>query len=189
ELYKEKLVYFVGSTKHNLADELRTKGYDIVILNFPADKFVEHSFHFPLFHHAINIYRDGGTDYIQRNAFILVELLKNKINPELAANGSPYQNVVIGPSMGGLITRYALKYMENQGWSHNTRLWVSFDAPHHGANIPFAMQEMLRYFKDELGNAEAGKFVDQQIYRPAARQMLICQTTSDKAKLPDYINN
>src|SRR5690606_28998946 len=62
ELYKEKLVYFVGSTKHNLAAELRTKGYDIVILNFPADKFVEHSFHFPLFHHAINIYRDGGTD-------------------------------------------------------------------------------------------------------------------------------
>jgi len=53
----------------------------------------------------------GGADYVERNAMVLVELIKN-INPALASNGSTEKLVVIGPSMGGLISRYALAYMK-----------------------------------------------------------------------------
>ena len=40
--------------------------------------------------------------------------------------------MVIGYSMGGLIARYALAYMEEQGIAHETRLYVSYDAPQKG---------------------------------------------------------
>ncbi|TGE14585.1 lipase family protein [Hymenobacter elongatus] len=48
---------------------------------------------------------EGGADFIERNALVLVELL-NRLKPMLA---DPTQKItVLGPSMGGLISRYAL---------------------------------------------------------------------------------
>ena len=80
-------------------------------------------------------------------------------------------NVVIGPSMGGLITRYALAYMEQQlantgdnaKWNHETRLWVSFDAPHQGANIPFGVQKGIQYYADIKENEGAKDFIKELI--------------------------
>ena len=63
---------------------------------------------------------------------LLVELIKS-INNSKVGNE---KNIVIGPSMGGLISRYALNYMESQNIDHDTRLYISFDAPHTGANVP-----------------------------------------------------
>jgi alpha-beta hydrolase superfamily lysophospholipase len=52
-----------------------------------------------------------GTDYIQNNAELLKKAIRwvnqNKIGSE--------KNVVLGQSMGGLIARYALKDMEDNG--------------------------------------------------------------------------
>ncbi|MCC7445545.1 MAG: T9SS type A sorting domain-containing protein [Saprospiraceae bacterium] len=69
-----------------------------------------------------------------------------------------HQFVVIGESMGGVIGRYALTYMETQDYhnrgnqqvqlqfkkwrEHNTRLFISLDAPHQGAVIPLAFQHV-----------------------------------------------
>jgi pimeloyl-ACP methyl ester carboxylesterase len=63
--------------------------------------------------------------------------------------------VVVGESMGGLIGRYALRYMESPDYlatqpphpemMHHTRLFISLDAPHKGANIPLAYQYAYRY--------------------------------------------
>ena len=61
---------------------------------------------------------DGGVDYIQRNARVMIELI-NYINANKVGN---QELVVIGPSMGGLITRMALRYMEMNGMDHKTRL-------------------------------------------------------------------
>jgi triacylglycerol esterase/lipase EstA (alpha/beta hydrolase family) len=81
------------------------------------------------------------------NAMVCIEVI-NRINGWLAESGSKHEIVLVGPSMGGQITRYALAYMENPSnhntntynGKHNCRLWVSFAAPHQGANISMGAQ-------------------------------------------------
>ncbi len=63
--------------------------------------------------------------------------------------------------------------MEKNGQNHNCRLWVSFDSPHQGANIPIGAQWWLEYYKRVAGNKGAGDALDKQIGSPAAQQMLI----------------
>lgn len=65
------------------------------------------------------------------------------------------QFVVFAESMGGIIARYALTYMENDLYTqnpnaskpsqmHNTRLYISNDAPHQGATVPASVQSFYR---------------------------------------------
>jgi hypothetical protein len=150
----------------NLADLVRAEGFDVVILNFPEYTRA-----------ADGIIIDGGTDFIERNAMLLVDLI-NTINSQKVGTN---KNVVIGPSMGGLISRYALSYMESQSLNHDTRLWVSFDSPHNGANVPIGFQHLFNYlaYGMELGGfagnaniVELQPIVDDLLKSAAARQML-----------------
>lgn len=142
----------------NLADEARDLGYDVVILNFPV------------YTRNGNEVVDGGADFIQRNAFILVELI-NQINAQKVGDE---ELVIIGPSMGGLISRYALRYMEQNGMDHETRLWLSFDSPHLGANVPIGFQHLMNYIAyGPLGDVAFQELVDGLLRNPAARQMLL----------------
>ncbi len=50
--------------------------------------------------------------------------------------------VVVGHSMGGLISRIALAGMEADGVEHGVALYVSYDAPHSGVNVPQGMQNL-----------------------------------------------
>lgn len=129
---------------------------------------------------------NNGVDYIQNNAGLLAAAISwvnaNKLGTE--------QNVVLGQSMGGLVARYALKDMEDHGIPHQTKLFISHDSPHQGANIPLSIQNMLvnitrAYVKTPiaLGFGEfIVPFFNQGIAAsdvltltdtPAARQMLI----------------
>lgn len=140
----------------NLADVLRAEGFDVVILNAPV--------------YATNGKTiDGGADYIQRNAMVLVKLIQ-QLN---AAKVGNEELVVLGPSMGGLIGRYALAYMENNSLDAETRLYISFDSPHRGANIPISLQYLINYFAEEVGDATAQQLVDQMLNSPAAKEMLV----------------
>ena len=148
----------------NLGDIVRQNGYDVVVLNFPT-----------YFREEDQQWIYGGADYIERNAMLLVELIKN-INDSKVGNE---ENVVIGASMGGLVSRYALNYMEANNIEHETRLYISFDTPHAGANVPIGFQHMFNYLAYGLGTW-AGDFsveslrplVDGVLKSPAARQML-----------------
>jgi pimeloyl-ACP methyl ester carboxylesterase len=152
------LNYGVGQ---NFADDLRNLGYDIVILNFPVYTRA-----------ADNALINGGSDFIQRNAMVLVELL-NQVN---ALKVAGEQNVVIGPSMGGLVARYGLRYMELNSLEHDTRLYISFDSPHNGANIPIGFQHLFNYMANgPLGDATVQVLVDAMLKSTASRQMLIDQ--------------
>jgi pimeloyl-ACP methyl ester carboxylesterase len=152
------LDYGVGQ---NLATDLRNQGYDVVILNFPNYTRA-----------ATSTLVSGGSDYIQRNAMVLIELL-NQIN---TLKVGTEQNVVIGPSMGGLIARYGLRYMEMNSLDHDTRLYISFDAPHNGANIPIGFQHLFNYMANgPLGDATVQVLVDAMLKSTASRQMLIDQ--------------
>ncbi len=113
---------------------------------------------------------DAGADYIQRNAFVTAKVI-DTLNTMLQQNGSSDSLVVIGPSMGGLITRYALTFMEHNNINHNTRLWVSFDSPHNGANIPIGLQYAISIFSNYISDA---LFLRNEVLNnPSAKQMLV----------------
>lgn len=148
-----------GTSGQNLGDLVRAEGYDIVVLNFPQYTRT-----------STSTIIDGGADYIQRNAMILVELL-SQINSQ--KSGSE-KNVVIGPSMGGLISRYALRYMEQNSLNHDTRLYLSFDSPHLGANVPIGFQHLFNYMAyGPIGETTLQTIVDGMLKSPAAREMLL----------------
>ena len=139
----------------NMADILRAEGYDIVILNAPLYTTDGKDI-------------DGGGDYIQRNAMVLAALIE-EINAQKVGDG---ELVVLGPSMGGLIARYGLAYMEANSIPHETRLYISFDSPHRGANIPISLQYLINYFAQDVGDPTALALVDQVLGSPAAKEML-----------------
>lgn len=87
---------------------------------------------------------NNGVDFIQRNAFVLEEVIK-WVNQNKSGS---IQNVVLGQSMGGLVARYALKDMENKGLNHDTRMYVSHDAPQLGANTPLSVQHSARHLRN-----------------------------------------
>jgi hypothetical protein len=160
------LMDYAGS---NLVDDLNSKGYDVIILSFPKYIISQRVVNGWLFTrygpvnrtYTINTYRDGGADYIERNAGVLQTLIA-VINSGLT-NGNSIK--VAGPSMGALIVQYALAEMEDNGENHNVDLFVSFDGPHKGANISIGMQKAVQYF-----DVEAAK---TPLESPAAKQMLI----------------
>jgi len=129
--------------QENLLEDLRADGRDAVVLNFTE-----------------------STDYIQRNAFVLTELL-GQVQDAVA----PDQDLaVIGASMGGLVGRYALAWLENQGTPARVRTFISFDAPQGGANIPLGVQYWLDFFQDQAAEAA---YLLGRLDTPAARQMLL----------------
>ena len=116
-------------------EDMLADGYDFVILNFC-----------------------DPTLHIQDNAAVLEQLI-NEINGNIPNQSIIYDgtkqlfpkvghhpNTVIGVSMGGLVSRYALLNMEhkelhlNTGPNHETGMYLSYDAPHNGANIPLSLQ-------------------------------------------------
>jgi len=148
-----------GSPSTNYLDELRDQGVDVIILNFPTYTRPDDG-------EIIN----GGGDYIERNGLILVNLIET-INAEKVGEEKA---VVVGPSMGGLVTRYALTYMEQNALNHESGLWVSFDSPHLGANIPISFQYAINYLA-ELPSApeDVINLRDIRLNSPAAKQMLL----------------
>ncbi len=127
-------------------DTLQQHGYDLVLVDF----------------------YDGARD-IRENA-ALVEKVINLCN---VYKNSEHSVVVAGASMGGLISRYALRNMEIQNKPHCTRLYISLDAPHLGAYIPMSLQSAL-YFMAPYSSA-ANSFVYDKLERPAAQQLLFYQ--------------
>ncbi|MCX6181851.1 MAG: hypothetical protein NT150_07985, partial [Bacteroidetes bacterium] len=77
---------------------------------------------------------------------------------DIASNAKLYENIIqyinqqkvtnaeltlIGPSMGGLITRFALASMEEKNIDHQCKLFISLDSPQKGANINFGIQTLI----------------------------------------------
>lgn len=185
------LSYDNNGTPENLGDRIRAEeNFDIVIVNLPqyfrlSDGTLQSMANSTDVNtdgvintddYTGSTLVDGGSDFIERNAMIVAEIIST-INSQKTGNEG---NVVIGPSMGGLITRYALNYMEQQGLNHDTRLWLSFDSPHKGANVPIGFQHLFNYLAYGL-DTWVGDFsmeairpiVDGMLKSAAARQMLV----------------
>jgi len=139
----DREVELPDGTTHRALTDLHNDGYDIFVLNY-AD----------------------GADHIRRNAFALVDLLENIINER---TGGREQIVVVGPSMGGVVSRYALSYMEDTGKEHNVRLFISYDSPQQGANVTVGIQKMISALPGILqGQVEKRRAM---LNRPAAKEL------------------
>jgi hypothetical protein len=165
-----ELLYYDNNTKHFGSYLIDVLGYDLVLLDF-----------------------NGGGDFIQNNAFVCIKAI-NMLNQMLQEDEGESQIVVVGPSMGGQITRYALTYMEqnpnqitNNG-QHNCRLWIAYDSPHQGANISISAQIFMYFFGDLCGLSTAETIWDYTINCPAAKQMLKYQMNGVFDLLPSILN-
>ena len=115
----------MNESPNSMATMLLDEGHDIIICNFIK-----------------------GADYIERNALAvreMIEFIKLRTSDKI---------IVIGPSMGGLIARYALAKIEKENKDHQTSLYISFDAPHQGANIPIGIQYFLYFFGEVFSTAQ-----------------------------------
>jgi hypothetical protein len=133
--------------QENLLEDLRAAGRDAVVLNFAE-----------------------ATAPIQRNAYLLVELLQTL--DAMLPPGATYP--VVGASMGGMVGRYALAWLEHEGVGHACDLFVSFDGPQAGAVIPLGLQCWLDFFASESSEAA---YLLSRLDTVAARQMLLYHHT------------
>lgn len=109
-----------------LIENLHDKGFDVIMCQF-----------FP------------PNAYIEKNAELLEKLI-NLVNNRKMQNDSYQENIIMGFSAGSLATRLALQKMEykhlNQNGPHpHTKLYISNDGEHGGANIPLGMQHAVEY--------------------------------------------
>jgi len=95
-----------------LMDSLLLRNHDIVYVDFEESKLA-----------------------VEENAETLLQVLQwiQQQSPEHATT-------VVGASLGGLITRYALLQAEQQGCCVGVGAYATFDSPHRGAFIPVGIQ-------------------------------------------------
>ena len=175
--------YFDCSGKDtSVLHQLTALGYDVIIVNYPEDTLVNGTI------------IDGGADYMERNAMNMIALIQY-VNGRLQQQGNTNQLAIVGPSMGGQITRYALAYMEkmyaqtgNPIWLHHTRLWISIDSPHLGANIPLGAQSLVWQLSDQSPAADSS--FKYKLNATAAKQQLIESFSPDYdlSPNPSYLN-
>uniref|UniRef100_UPI004047D8CD T9SS type A sorting domain-containing protein n=2 Tax=Roseivirga sp. TaxID=1964215 RepID=UPI004047D8CD len=119
---KSTIYDFRRQVRRGLVEEFFTaNGYDVIYLKF-----------------------DDTHDDIRNNAEVLKDLIRD-VN--LRKTGS-HPISVIGVSMGGLVARYALTDMERDGETHNVNRYISFDAPHLGANVSLGYQKLVNDVND-----------------------------------------
>lgn len=158
-----------ANPNYTLNDAIEAEGYDVVFVNY-----------------------DNGTDFIQRNAYMLESVIE-WVNEQKEGVSTAEPNVILGMSMGGLVARYALRDMELNGIDHDTKLYISHDSPHQGANVPVSYQAFVRHLAGEqigipvlfstltqniidLEDAIEGLSEGMELLNsPAAQQMLIYQ--------------
>lgn len=132
-----------------------------------------------------------GTDYIQNNAELFKKAIR-WVNQHKVGNA---KNVVMGQSMGGLIARYALKDMEDNGENHDANLFISHDAPHLGANTPVSIQYLMRNISKTFLKSPivAGlNYTFTPIFTggaPVSEIFTIADTPASRQMLINYVNS
>lgn len=145
--------------KLGLAQKLRDEGKDLILVGY---------------HRRSN--------YIQANALLVVSVIERTLSERKGINPL----VVAGASMGGLVTRYALLWMDDQKppIPHHAKTYLSYDTPHDGAWIPIIVQKFAHYFAPQ--NAEAAQ-QSLLMKSPAAQQLL--WAWSEKQDSTEFFKN
>ncbi|NME72090.1 esterase/lipase family protein [Flammeovirga aprica] len=119
------------AASENWVDMLNA-GYDIAVLTF-----------------------DENWDDLRDNAQVLKDAIRF-LNED--KNGD-HDIIIIGESMGGIITRIALKEMEDDGIDHHVSLYISHDSPHKGANIPLGIQTLAKSITEAEQDSKIARYL------------------------------
>ncbi len=146
---------------------------------------------------------DNSTADIRANAKLLIEFIK-EVNAMKEASGCDEPNVLMGQSMGGLVSRYALCKMEDAGEAHQVGTFITHDTPHLGANVPlgalyFVQQALclVHGYDTAVGLAdlfsggvlsEAERTLYKILYSTSVRQMLVNYVTPSM-KIDNTVHN
>jgi hypothetical protein len=151
KVYDEKLPGNVLIPGKNFLQELYDAGYDIVFIKF--------------YNPNIDI---NNNAIMLKNAMLWLNSKSSTLNGDEPA--------ILGASMGGLIARRMLqnagKAQGPNGGPIKAGLFISFDAPNRGAEIPMSVQALVRYIQSKDGNAA---IMNANIGSVAAGQMLLAQ--------------
>lgn len=106
---------------------------------------------------------NNGVGDIRENAKTLEKVI-DWVNQQKRLNNSTEPNVLLGQSMGGLVSRYALVKMEQQNKKHDVRLFIAHDSPFQGANTPVSAQILSRHvLKVYLSNPAATAIMEMVV--------------------------
>ncbi len=145
----------------NLMAYLQNLGYDVVFVDF-----------------------NWGAGPIHKNANTLRHFFNDVLNNTFR-DSKTEEMVLVGPSMGGLITRYTLTTMENNNENHYVKNWISFDSPHKGAYIPLGLQWLIHHFSEAFFFLEPTLSQDYLLLSFAAKQMLIYHYTNPTPEISE----
>ena len=129
-----------------LMDSLLSRNHDIVYVDFEESKLA-----------------------VEENAETLLQVLQwiQQQTPEQATS-------VVGASLGGLITRYALLHAQEQGCCVGVGAYATFDSPHRGAFIPVGIQAQTERLAALFPAVKAlSNPWDYTLASKAAHQMLV----------------
>ncbi len=113
--------------------------------------------------HIDLIYLDflDGTDDMIRNARCVQDAI-DWINAQKPGPSEDHDNIVVGVSMGGPVGKWALREMENNGEDHQTKKFITFDAPMRGNNFPLGLQHMLKHLLNmRIGGVKVKSFSEK----------------------------
>jgi hypothetical protein len=154
----------VLTTKNLLTPFLtQLNGYDVYILNF----------------------KDGGRD-LRDNAMTVLgtlQFIRSKYNNTLCEGIK-----VFGISMGGVISRYALSFAEQNNLPHYTSEFISCDSPQRGAVLNHAFQSRIFDLAENnsiSGSTNQFKKMKASLQSIAARQLLT-NSYADDSSMDNY---
>ena len=102
----------------------------------------------------------------------MVAALLQQVESQIAPRATV---ALVGASMGGLCSRYALAWLESHGVPHRVRTWISYDGAQSGGDIPLGLQYSISFFSGQ--SVDAAAFLTA-LQSPAARELLLVHFAS-----------
>jgi hypothetical protein len=120
--------FYADINQGQLANSLRNAGYDIVLYRY--------------------LRTNAGIAFNAKGLKVLLKRLEN--------TSSVTSTSVIGLSMGGVVARYALTELQKETGLNKIASYVSFDAPHLGANLPRSITDNISRLLDKVDSKLCG---------------------------------
>jgi len=135
---------------------------------------------------------------IEDNAMIIQELLRALVGAgfnldpgesDYTETVNPEDKIILaGGSMGGLVGRFALCYLDANSLPYRCDTFLSVDSPQEGANIPVGLQRLAIYLDELPEDYKSGadtsllETVINSFDSPAARQMMVHHHTRNNTQ-------